>query len=141
VGCINVVPGRWDPQWVPATLLLYGPPRERSLTVVFEDEGEPFRHAIDLQGKWLVVGGVQPACLLAWLLAWRYRHAQSRCFCMFLPLECVWLSNGQEELLSWPWSGAEGVLVGLSALLLCSAACSPCPFASPAEFPYATGGS
>ncbi|KAL4450169.1 hypothetical protein ABPG77_010838 [Micractinium sp. CCAP 211/92] len=46
-GCINVVPGQWDPQWVPASFLLYHPPMERVLTVVFEDEDQPFRHAID----------------------------------------------------------------------------------------------
>jgi hypothetical protein len=50
VGCINVVPGVWEPQWVPAELLLYGPPLERTITLVFHDEGEPFQHAIDLQG-------------------------------------------------------------------------------------------
>lgn len=48
VGCINMVPGQWNPQWVPATFLTYDSPMERTLTVVFEDEGEPFRHAIDL---------------------------------------------------------------------------------------------
>ncbi|KAL4452494.1 hypothetical protein ABPG75_008156 [Micractinium tetrahymenae] len=48
-GCINVVPGQWDPQWVPASFLLYGPPMGGTLTVVFEDEDQPFRHAIDYQ--------------------------------------------------------------------------------------------
>lgn len=43
-----MVPGQWNPQWVPATFLTYDSPMERTLTVVFEDEGEPFRHAIDL---------------------------------------------------------------------------------------------
>ena len=53
VGCINVVPGLWQPQWVPATLLLYDAPVPGGvlLTVIFEDEGEPFRHALDFQGN------------------------------------------------------------------------------------------
>ena len=54
VGCINVVPGLWQPEWVPATVLLYHPPMDRVVTVIFEDEGEPFRHAIDFQGEWAV---------------------------------------------------------------------------------------
>ena len=50
VGQINVVPGQWQPEWVPATVLVYGPPLDGLLTVIFEDEGEPFRHAIDFEG-------------------------------------------------------------------------------------------
>ena len=53
VGCINVVPGLWQPEWVPATVLLYHPPMTRVVTVIFEDEGELFRHAIDFQGEWV----------------------------------------------------------------------------------------
>lgn len=45
-----MVPGQWQPEWVPATVLVHGSPLEGTLTVIFEDEGEPFRHAIDFEG-------------------------------------------------------------------------------------------
>lgn len=50
-GQINHLPGLWQPQWVPATLFVYarGSPLAGVVTVVFEDEGEAARHAIDLQ--------------------------------------------------------------------------------------------
>lgn len=37
-GQINVVPGLWQPQWVPCTLFLYSGALEHLLTIVFEDE-------------------------------------------------------------------------------------------------------
>lgn len=49
-GCINVVPGLWQPEWVPAQLLLYSAPLDRILTLIFLDQGEPFMHAIDFEG-------------------------------------------------------------------------------------------
>ncbi|KAI3438313.1 hypothetical protein D9Q98_000747 [Chlorella vulgaris] len=48
-GCINVVPGLWQPEWVPAQLLLYSAPLDRILTLIFLDQGEPFMHAIDFE--------------------------------------------------------------------------------------------
>ena len=53
-GQINAVPGRWAPEWVPATFVLYaggpaawGGPDGAAFTVVFEDAGAPARHAMD----------------------------------------------------------------------------------------------
>ncbi|KAI7846062.1 hypothetical protein COHA_000428 [Chlorella ohadii] len=57
VGQINMVPGQWQPEWVPATVLVYGPPLDGVLTVIFEDEGEPFRHAIDFEELPFAAGG------------------------------------------------------------------------------------
>ena len=67
VGQINMVPGQWQPEWVPATVLVYGPPLDGVLTVIFEDEGEPFRHAIDFEGA-VGRGGTGVGCV-QWLLA------------------------------------------------------------------------
>ncbi|PRW57384.1 F-box only 31-B-like [Chlorella sorokiniana] len=57
VGQINMVPGQWQPDWVPATVLVYAPPMDGTLTVIFEDEGEPFRHAIDFEEFPFAAGG------------------------------------------------------------------------------------
>jgi hypothetical protein len=53
-GQVNAVPGRWAPEWVPATFVLYaggpaawGGPDGAAFTVVFEDAGAPARHAMD----------------------------------------------------------------------------------------------
>lgn len=59
VGQINRIPGVWLPEWEAATLVVYAPlsaaaaapsspeARRPGFTVIFEDEGEPFRHAMD----------------------------------------------------------------------------------------------
>lgn len=64
-----------QPEWVPATLLVYGPPMQRRCSVVFEDEGEPFRHAIDLQGARACGGGAVRCGRRG--LRWRRRPAHS----------------------------------------------------------------
>lgn len=47
-GCINRTPGNFQPEWVPAQLLLYQGPKPM-FSVLFDDMDERYRHMMDFQ--------------------------------------------------------------------------------------------
>lgn len=47
-GCINRTPGNFQPEWVPAQLLLYKGP-EAMFSVLFDDMDERYRHMMDFK--------------------------------------------------------------------------------------------
>lgn len=48
-GCINRIPGIWNPEHVPLTFMAYrgGPGSQCAFSLVFEDQSEAYRHGID----------------------------------------------------------------------------------------------
>ena len=48
VGQMNYGPGVWDPTWAPAQILVYEDDA-LEFSVLFDDEGEQFRHVIDFK--------------------------------------------------------------------------------------------